>query len=37
MSVSSILGLLTIVEGEIEPKWKQRTYLSHTLKNNISY
>ena len=32
MAVNSILGLPAIIEGEIEPKWKQNIYLSHAFK-----
>ena len=34
-SVNSISGLLTIFEGEIEPKWKQHTYLLHAFKTTF--
>ena len=30
--MNSILGLPTIVEGQIEPKWQQIAYLSHEFK-----
>ena len=32
MAVNSILGLPTIIEGKIEPKWKQNIYLAHAFK-----
>mmetsp|Transcript_8974 Transcript_8974/g.8561 ORF Transcript_8974/g.8561 Transcript_8974/m.8561 type:complete len:95 (-) Transcript_8974:326-610(-) len=31
MSVNSILGLPIIVEGILEPRWKKKLNLSHTL------
>ena len=31
MSVNSILGLPTIISGNIEPKWQKKLYLSHTF------
>ena len=32
MTVNNILGLPDIIEGEIEPKWKQNIYLAHAFK-----
>ena len=32
MAVNSILGLPSIIEGEIEPKWKKNVYLAHAFK-----
>ena len=29
MTVNTILGLPTIMEGELEPRWKQKEYVSH--------
>ena len=31
MSVNSILGLPTIIQADIEPKWKQKIYLLHNF------
>ena len=35
MAVNSILTLLAIIEGEIEPKWKQNIYLAHAIKSKF--
>ena len=36
MDVNSILGLPTIIEGEIEHKWKQNIYLAHAFKTRFT-
>lgn len=35
MSVNSILGLPTIIEGDLVPSWQAKVYLSHTFQTKF--
>lgn len=35
MSVNYILGLLTIIEGDLVPSWQPNVYLSHTFQTKF--